>query len=145
MRGLLLLAVIVSFSACAQGVGNETPDETTMKGEPLAKEGEKEGEAFREPDQELLDKGKRLYQSYGCVSCHGRGGEGGERTPPLKELYGSEVELESGAIVTADEDYIMESILSPLSRVVKGYRPRMPDLNLTQSEARAVTAYIKSL
>jgi len=46
-----------------------------------------------------------MYESLGCVSCHGATGEGG-RGPALLGVFGSQVALNSGSKVNADELYI---------------------------------------
>lgn len=66
-----------------------------------------------------------LFGHYRCNTCHMRGGQPG-RGPPLENLFGSEVLLASGQKVTADENYLRESILRPAAKVVAGYQPIMP-------------------
>jgi cytochrome c oxidase subunit 2 len=60
-----------------------------------------------------------------CVSCHGAG-TGENRAPPLTGLLGRTVSLRDGRTVTADENYIRESILRPQAKIVAGYPPIMP-------------------
>jgi cytochrome c oxidase subunit 2 len=69
--------------------------------------------------------GRELYESLGCVSCHGANAEGG-RGPALMGVYGSKVVLSGGQSVTADETYLRESILNPQAKVVTGFGPIMP-------------------
>src|SRR3954469_7357405 len=92
--------------------------------------------------------GQKLFQSQGCTSCHGANGEGG-KGPPLIGVFGSQVKLEGGETVTADEDYIRNSIRSPQSQIVEGFRqPLMPTYfkeQLTEEHLLQIMAYIKSL
>src|SRR2546421_1194325 len=77
--------------------------------------------------------GRGLYESLGCVSCHGANAEGG-RGPALIGVFGSKVVLNSGQTVTADEGYIRESILNPQLKIVTGFGPIMPSFQGQVSE-----------
>jgi cytochrome c oxidase subunit II len=90
--------------------------------------------------------GQQLYQSLGCVSCHGPNGEGG-RGPTLAGLFGRQVFLASGQTVTADEGYIRESIENPQAKLVSGFGPIMPTFQgqITPEQLIQIMAFIKSL
>jgi cytochrome c oxidase subunit II len=90
--------------------------------------------------------GQQLYQTLGCVSCHGASGEGG-RGPTLAGLFGREVRLVGGQTVRADEAYIRESIINPQAKLVEGFGPIMPTFQGQISEDQLVQllAFIKSL
>ena len=90
--------------------------------------------------------GQQLFQTLGCVSCHGATGEGG-RGPALSGLFGRETQLVGGRKITADEAYIRESILNPQAQLVDGFGPIMPTFQGQISEDQLVQllAYIKSL
>ncbi len=61
-------------------------------------------------------------------------------------LFGSQVPLQDGTTVIADEDYIRRSITDPASQIVVGYPPVMPSYqNLTEDQLEELIAYIKSL
>jgi cytochrome c oxidase subunit 2 len=62
----------------------------------------------------------------------------------MKGLAGSEVELADGSKVTADDAFILESITKPDAKVVKGYNA-MPNLGVSDADAKAILAYIKTL
>jgi cytochrome c oxidase subunit 2 len=49
--------------------------------------------------------------------------------------------------VTADEEYIRESIRAPDTKVVSGYEPVMPSFagQLTESQLNALVTYLKTL
>jgi cytochrome c oxidase subunit 2 len=57
------------------------------------------------------------------------------------------VPLQSGEIVTADDQYIRDSILLPQSQIVAGYQPIMPTFQnvLSEEDVMKLVAYIKSL
>jgi cytochrome c oxidase subunit 2 len=89
--------------------------------------------------------GEELFTKMGCVSCHLAGGQG--RAPSLVGLYGKKVALKSGQLVTADDEYLRESILKPAAKVVAGYEPIMPIFlgQLTEENVLELIQYIKSL
>src|SRR5436190_7982920 len=90
--------------------------------------------------------GQQLYQTLGCVSCHGASGEGG-RGPSLIGLFGKQTQLAGGQTVRADESYIRESILNPQSKLVDGFGPIMPIFQgqVTEDQLVQLLAYIKAL
>jgi cytochrome c oxidase subunit II len=90
--------------------------------------------------------GRGMYESLGCVSCHGANAEGG-RGPALIGVYGSKVVLSGGQSVTADEGYIRESILNPQLKIVTGFGPIMPSFQgqVSEEQLLQVVAYVKSL
>ena len=90
--------------------------------------------------------GEKIYKEKGCNACHSIDGSiviG----PSFKGLYGKTGELEDGSTYTADENYIMRSILEPQEELVKGFQPVMPSFKgiLSDDEITAVIAYIKTL
>jgi mono/diheme cytochrome c family protein len=89
--------------------------------------------------------GAQLFVSLGCSGCHIRGGGGAG--PSLQGVFGSQVALEGGATVPADEAYVRNSILIPKSQVVAGYQPIMPSFQgqLSQEQLAQLVAYVKSL
>ena len=76
--------------------------------------------------------GEKLFGSLGCVSCHRQDSKG--RGPVLIGVYGKTVELTDGTRVTADDDYLRESIVQPAAKVVAGYAPLMPTFRGLVSE-----------
>ena len=54
--------------------------------------------------------GSKLFNTYGCAACHG------QRRPTMYGLYMSQVPLDEGQNVVANEDYLRESIFIPLQR-----------------------------
>lgn len=92
------------------------------------------------------DYGAKLYQSKACITCHSVDGSAGTG-PTFLGLYGEQQKLEGGSSVLVDENYVRESILNPMAKVVLGYQPVMPTFQglLSDKEVDALIAYIKSL
>ena len=89
--------------------------------------------------------GQNLAVIKGCAACHAV-----DDTPKIGPtwvgLYGSQVELEDGSFVTADESYLIESIKDPNAKIVSGFnKGSMPPAVLTEDEVNALVAYIKSV
>jgi cytochrome c oxidase subunit 2 len=85
--------------------------------------------------------GAQLFAQLGCATCHG------SQAPSMAGVYGSTVKLNNGRTVTADEQYIRESILDSTAKIVAGYPPIMPSFRgqLTEEQLMHLMAYIKSL
>jgi cytochrome c oxidase subunit 2 len=90
--------------------------------------------------------GLQLYESLGCVSCHGANGAGG-RGPALAGLFGRKVFLNNNQTLTADESYIRESIENPQAKLVTGFGPIMPTFQgqVSPEQLIQLMAFIKSL
>jgi cytochrome c oxidase subunit 2 len=90
--------------------------------------------------------GQQLYQSLGCVTCHGAAGEGG-RGPALVGLFGRKVDLTNGQSLTADESYVRESVENPQAKIVMGFGPIMPTFQgqVTPEQLIQLMSFIKSL
>jgi cytochrome c oxidase subunit 2 len=89
--------------------------------------------------------GSRLFSNLGCAGCHAS--NGGGVGPSLVGLYGAEEKLADGSTVTADENYLRESILNPNAKIVAGYAGVMPsyDGQLSEDQINQLLAYLKSL
>lgn len=90
--------------------------------------------------------GQQMFESLGCASCHGANAEGG-RGPALLGVYGSNVVLNNGQSLKADEAYVRESILNPQAKIVTGFGPIMPSFQgqLSEEQLLQLVAYVKSL
>ncbi|HVQ36232.1 MAG TPA: cytochrome c oxidase subunit II [Pyrinomonadaceae bacterium] len=90
--------------------------------------------------------GEQLFQSLGCVSCHGANGEGG-RGPGLAGLFGRQVFLTNGQTLIADEGYVRESIENPSAKLVTGFGPIMPTFQgqVTPEQLIQIMSFIKSM
>jgi len=93
----------------------------------------------------LSASGEKVFAELGCATCHRPDGQG--RGPNLQGLFGKTVQLEDGRTVTADENYIRESILDPGAKVLKGFKPVMPTFQgiVSEEQLNALVAYVKSL
>jgi cytochrome c oxidase subunit 2 len=89
-------------------------------------------------------KGEALVGNNGCAACHSINGSAGVG-PTWFGLAGSQVPLEGGKTVTADDAYLTESIKSPQAKLVKGFGPVMPQFQFTDEEIANIVAYIKTL
>ena len=88
--------------------------------------------------------GARLFEEQRCVTCHQTSGALG---PMLAGVFGHEVQLQSGETLIADENYVRESMMNPLAKIVAGYQPIMPTYQgqLSEEQIMQLIAYIKSL
>lgn len=95
--------------------------------------------------ESMAAEGERLFTRYGCNGCHGRNAT--VRAPVLNGVYGHAVPLSTGAVVTADERYVRDSILLPRSQVVAGYDPVMPTFegHVNEGDLLKIISYIKSI
>ncbi|MGC2447494.1 MAG: cytochrome c oxidase subunit II [Candidatus Sulfotelmatobacter sp.] len=93
----------------------------------------------------LSVSGEKIFAELGCATCHRMDSQG--RGPNLQGVFGKPVQLEDGRMVTADENYIRESILDPGAKVVKGFKPVMPTFQglVSEEQVNALVAYVKSL
>ncbi len=92
-------------------------------------------------------RGKLLAQQYGCLSCHTIDGSSGVG-PTWKGLSGSQVTLDNGTKVTADDAYLKESVVDPDAKIVNGFSNIMPTnfaRQLSDSQISDIIAFIKSL
>jgi cytochrome c oxidase subunit 2 len=93
---------------------------------------------------DLASRGRDLFTTLGCVSCHGTGGK---IAPQLEGLYMRTEGLRTGEKVLADENYLRESIVNPGAKIVEGYENVMPSFQgqINEEDLLALIAYIKSL
>lgn len=93
----------------------------------------------------LAQKGEQLFTQLACITCHRADSQG--RGPVLNGVFGANVHLTNGNVVTADATYIRESILNPTAKVVQGFPPIMPTFQgqVSEEQLLALTEYIKSL
>jgi mono/diheme cytochrome c family protein len=89
-------------------------------------------------------EGKTLYDTNGCASCHGSNGAGGVG-PALAGIAGTNIALSDGSSVLADRAYLIDSILQPQAQLVDGYNIKMPQNQLTASQADLVAQFIEEL
>ena len=98
-----------------------------------------------QPD-DLAAQGQKLFSSLGCGACHGPNVPTAN-APSLHGLYGAQVILADGRVVTADESFLREAIVLPDQHVPAGYQPVMPSYAKAVDEQGLVSlvAYLKTL
>lgn len=89
------------------------------------------------------EAGQAIWQSQ-CQACHTIDGSDG-MGPTWQGLWMSDVPLEDGTTVTADEEYITESIREPNAKVHEGFPAIMPAFDLDDDEIAGVIAFIQTL
>ena len=75
--------------------------------------------AAQQPDAAA---GRQLAEQLGCQLCHSTNGSAGVG-PTWLNLAGAQVKLADGRTVTADDAFLLRSILDPDAEIVSGYRP----------------------
>jgi cytochrome c oxidase subunit II len=100
--------------------------------------------ASGESGESIALEGRRLFRDRGCSGCH----EGSKaiHAPPLEGVYGKQVPLASGEIVTADDQYLRDSILLPGKQISAGYENIMPSFtgHISEAEIMKIIAYLKA-
>ena len=89
----------------------------------------------------LAQSGQEVAQASGCMGCHNF--TDNSIGPTWKGLFGKTQTLANGQTVLVDAAYLKESILNPAAKLVKGFAPIMPAMQLTDLQITALTAYIK--
>ena len=92
------------------------------------------------------DSKKDGYQLYtqNCAICHSL--DGSEKLgPSLNGIYGKKVEINGGPIMIVNDDYLLNSIISPGKDIVKGYGNTMPSFEgvLSSKEIKSLIDFIK--
>ncbi|MDB5821810.1 MAG: coxM [Herminiimonas sp.] len=88
-------------------------------------------------------QGRSLAQSKGCVACHTTDGGSGVG-PTWKGLFDKTETMADGSTAHVDEAYLKDFIRNPQSRVVKGFAPIMPKIEMSDDELAALVEYIKT-
>lgn len=111
---------------------------------------QKEFEAWQKEQQNTgsltpAQKGEKLYKTQACFTCHSNDGSK-IVGPTFKGLYGITHSV-SGKPVVANDEYIHESIVNPLAKIVDGYPPAMPTYQgrISEEEISQIIEYIKTL
>jgi len=89
-------------------------------------------------------EGFEIAKSNGCAACHGSD-FGGAAGPSLKGLAGSVRKLVDGSEVIADRAYLIESIMDPSAKVVRGYALMMPMNGLSLDKVEKIVDYIEAV
>jgi mono/diheme cytochrome c family protein len=94
-------------------------------------------------------KGRQLFTELRCQGCHSTNGNVA-LAPTMKGLAGSQVELDDGTKVTANDAYLLGSILDPDAQVVKDFESGYMTTvikpgQVSDEQAKAIVAYIKTI
>jgi cytochrome c oxidase subunit 2 len=138
-----LLAYIKSLAGAAETPAAEPSSAEPATAPPAASSTTAEPGATKDAG-DAAEQGRQLAQSRGCIACHSIDGSR-MAGPTWQGLFGHRVTLADGSTVTADENYLEESILAPNAKLVQGYPPAMPPLPLNPAEVAALIAYIKTI
>lgn len=95
-----------------------------------------------------VERGRELSARFGCIACHSiNGAKEGHSGPTWKGVFGSARRFKNGESRTADEAYLIESILKPDKVIVEGYELGMGSYAgvLGEDEIASIVLYIKSL
>ena len=95
---------------------------------------------------DLAERGRDIAAKRGCLSCHTLDGQP-HIGPSWAGLYGSQVKLSDGSVVTADVEYLTRSMMDPQAQIVDSYKPVMPTYRgiLEEPEVAAIVELIVSL
>ena len=73
--------------------------------------------------EQLVERGARLYVSDGCSACHSIGARHGALGPSFAVLAGNRVTLADGRRVLVDERFLHTALSDPARSEVRGYAP----------------------
>jgi mono/diheme cytochrome c family protein len=93
-------------------------------------------------DKASAATGALLYKAKTCNACHSLDGS---RIvgPSFKGLYGKKEKTNMGEVDVNDE-YLKESMLQPMAKIVDGFPPAMPPLPLDALEVQSLILFIAS-
>jgi mono/diheme cytochrome c family protein len=96
----------------------------------------------------LVAMGEELTTTNGCIACHSTNGLDGVG-PTWTGLFGSERVFAGGGSATADDAYLLESIVNPGAVEVEGFptgvMPATYGDSISAEDIETLIAYIKSL
>ena len=100
----------------------------------------------RDPSVPPAVYGEALYKRRGCSGCHTVDGKK-LVGPSFSETFGKKRAFVKADALTADENYLRQSILYPKEKVVAGYQPVMPSYKgqLSDDDLYSIVEYLKTL
>jgi cytochrome c oxidase subunit II len=92
-----------------------------------------------------VERGKYLWNTRGCSTCHSTDGSATGKAPTWKDLFMSEQQTIDGSHM-ADENYLHEVITHPNIHPFANFSPIMPPTDmLTEKDVGDIISYIKSI
>ncbi len=93
----------------------------------------------------LAEVGKKIYESK-CQVCHNLTAEK-KVGPGFLGVFGKLRQFTDGTSVTADENYIRQSVLTPNAKIVSGFVPAMPTFagQVSEQELMGIVEFLKSV
>jgi cytochrome c oxidase subunit 2 len=105
---------------------------------------QKAGAAERAAAGPSLERGKEVFQTKGCGSCHTLAavpGAAGAVGPNLNNIGSAAEQRKPG---TSAEAYIRESIQDPSAFIAPGFPPLMPQLPMTEDELTSLVTLLQA-
>lgn len=106
---------------------------------------EKGGNRYQPDALTMKEAGKQLFTQKGCANCHT--GVDNPRAPSVNGIYNTKRTMTDGAVLTANDDYLRDSIVNPWRSVSAGYDLTMPSYkgSLTEEQVLQLVTYMKGL
>lgn len=101
-----------------------------------------EMKAGQKPESPIVAKGRQVADQNGCFACHSLDGTS-VVGPTWQNMWGRTVELDDGTTVVADEAYMIESIVEPNAKLVKGFGSLMTPYSLDDEDMEALLEFLK--
>ena len=79
-------------------------------------------------------RGRTTASDVGCATCHGASGSGGA-APGFLDMWGTEITLDDGTVVTYDAEYVTRAIRDPQAQT----RPDVSKVPMAAYDASKVT------
>ncbi|MEZ4701901.1 MAG: cytochrome c [Rhodothermales bacterium] len=95
-----------------------------------------------------VDRGRALYEQWGCAGCHSiDGSTAGKTGPTFKGLYGASRFFTDGTFTDAGDAYLRRSMYRPDAQVVSGFQVAMQSYEgvLSEGDVASLILFIKSL
>jgi cytochrome c oxidase subunit 2 len=95
----------------------------------------------------MATTGERLFERFGCRTCHSPESTNSQLAPSLIGLYGKPITLPNGRAMTVDRNYLRNAILTPQRSSSAAFQQSMPSYKgqLTADELGQLVEYIKNL
>ena len=101
-----------------------------------------EMKAGRKPEEPIVTKGRQIADQNGCFACHSLDGTQ-VVGPTWQGMWGRQVTLADGSTITADEAYIIESIVEPNAKLVEGFGSVMTPYTFTEEDMEALMRFLQ--